>query len=108
VDEVTLGLIIIVLGCVLPSVILGYLIAVKQKRGLIAGWDESKISNPQAYARMIGYSLFALGFLISIVSVLWFLGLVDEIVFTIGLLLASLVPIPFFVLANKKYKLHVS
>ncbi|GAB5387023.1 MAG: hypothetical protein Alis3KO_41460 [Aliiglaciecola sp.] len=107
-DEFTLALVIILMTGALPCMFIGYLIAVKQKRGLIAGWDESKISNPKAYAQLIGYGVFILGILLGVVAIFWHQGLVSEIGLAIGLFLVSLVPIPFLVLANKKYKSHVS
>jgi hypothetical protein len=47
----TLGFIIMLLAGALPCIVLGYFIAVKQQRGLISGWNESKISDPEAYAK---------------------------------------------------------
>ncbi len=107
-DEFTLALLIMLFAVAFPCILGGYLIAIKQKRHLISGWDEAKISNPEAYAKLLGNGLFLLGLLIAIIAFVWYVGLVDEIGMTIALLLASLVPIPFIVIANKKYKSHVS
>lgn len=102
-DKLTLGLTILLLGGALPCIVLGYLIAVKQKRELIAGWDESKVSNPKAFARLIGYSVLSLGILIAVIGGAWHLKLIGEIEMTIYLVIASLLPIPCVVIANKKF-----
>tara|TARA_R110000868_G_scaffold292568_3_gene553098 strand:+ start:2094 stop:2453 length:360 start_codon:yes stop_codon:yes gene_type:complete len=103
-DELMFGIVIMILGGSLPCIIIGYLIAIKQRRHLIAGWDESKVSNPEAYAKLLGHSVLLLGILIGVVAFIWYFGLVDEIGMTVALLLVSLVPIPFIVVANRKYK----
>lgn len=105
-DNLILGLIILFFAGALPCIVFGYLIAVKQKRGLIAGWDESKISNPRAYANLIGYGVLLLGIVISAIGCAWYLGLTDEIGMTVALIVASLIPIPCVVIANKKYGKH--
>ncbi|GAB5386992.1 MAG: hypothetical protein Alis3KO_41150 [Aliiglaciecola sp.] len=107
-DELTIGLVVMIIAGSLPCILVGYLIAVKQKRGLIAGWDESKVSNPEAYAKLLGYSVLLLGVLIALVSFIWYFGLIDEMGVAVALLLVSLVPVPFVFVANKKYKSHVS
>lgn len=105
-DKFTLGLIILFFGGTLPCIVLGYLIAVKQKRELIAGWDKSKVFNPKAFATLIGYSVLFLGIAIFIIGFAWYLGLTDDIGMTIALIIASLIPIPCVVIANKKYANH--
>jgi len=105
-DKQTLGLIILFFGGALPCIVLGYLIAVKQKRGLIAGWDKSKASNPAAFAKLISYSVLSLGIAIFVIGFVWYLGLIDEIGMTIALIIASLIPIPCVVIANKKHAGH--
>ncbi|WP_157812656.1 hypothetical protein [Alteromonas sp. MB-3u-76] len=107
-DGLFFGLIVMVFAGALPCIILGYLIAVKQKRGLIAGWDESKISNPEAYAKLIGFSVLGLGTLIGLIAFIWYLGLVNEIGMTILLCVASLIPIPCVLVANARYGKHGS
>ena len=102
-DGLFFGLILMVFAGALPCIILGYLIAVKQMRGLIAGWDESKISNPEAYAKLVGFSVLVLGALIGLIAFFWFLGLVDDIGMTILLCVASLIPIPCVLIANARY-----
>ena len=107
-DGLFFGLIVMVFAGALPCIILGYLIAVKQKRGLIAGWDESKISNPEAYAKLIGFSVLVLGTLIGLIALIWYFGLVNEIGMTILLCVASIIPIPCVLIANARYGKHGS
>lgn len=71
IDVLLFGSITMVLAGALPCIILGYLIAVKQMRNLIAGWDESKISNPEKFARWIGFSVLMLGVLIELIAFIW-------------------------------------
>jgi hypothetical protein len=107
-DGKFLGLFIMVLFGALPCIVLGYLIAVKQKHGLIAGWDESKISNPTAFGKWVGFSVLALGVCIGLIGVVWFFGLLNEIHMTIALALVSIIPIPCLIIATKRYKQHGS
>lgn len=104
-DEFTLALLIMLFAGAFPSVLGWYLIAIKQKRHLISGFDEAKISHPEAYAKLVGNGLFVMGLLIAGIATCWYLGLVDEIGMTAALLIATFVPILFVVVANKKYKL---
>lgn len=99
----TIGLIIIIFLGALPCIFLWYLIAVKQKRELIAGWNESKVSNPNAYAKLVGYSVFILGILIGITGMAWFVGLLNEIQMVVVIFIISLIPIPYLLIANSKY-----
>lgn len=101
-----LGLLIILLFGALPCIVLGYLIAVKRKYGLIAGWDETKISNPTAFGQWVGFSMLALGVCIGLIGGAWFFGLLDEISMTIALALVSIIPIPCIIIAMNKYKRH--
>ena len=100
------GLAVAVLAGAVPCILLGYLIAVKQKRGLIAGWDESRISRPVAYAQLVGYSLLVLGFLIGALSIIGYLGLLGPNIFALSLLVASSIPIVCVVVANRKYRVN--
>jgi hypothetical protein len=107
-DGLFFGLIIMIFAGALPCIIFGYLIAVKQMRGLIAGWDESKISNPEKFAKWIGYSVLTLGVLIGLIAFIWYWGLVNEIGMTILLCIVSLIPIPCLLIAKARYGEHGS
>lgn len=102
-NELFFGLIVMTIFGTLPCTILGYLIAVKQIRSLIAGWDESKISNPAAYAKWLGYSVFAVGIAIGGISIIWYLGVISEIKLAVLLGTVTLIPIQCLFIANSKY-----
>lgn len=99
-----LGFLIMMFAGALPCIALGYLVAVKQKRGLIAGWDASKISDPKAFAQWIGFSVFALGVAIGAIGCIWYLGWLNDIQMTVALCAVSLIPIPCLLIASAKYK----
>ena len=102
-DWLLAGGIILILFGASPCIFLGYLIAVKQKHSLIAGWDESRISDPKRYASVVGYSVLVLGILLGLIAIAWYLSLIGEIQMTIALLVSSLIPLPCLVYANNKY-----
>lgn len=77
-DEKFIGIIIIILFGALPCIVLGYLIAVKQMHGLIAGWNESKVSNPVAFGKWVGFSVLVDGLCIAGTGLVWYLGLINE------------------------------
>ena len=68
-DNAFLTVIIFIVTGTLPCIVLGYLIAFKQKRSLIAGWDDKLMSNPKLAAQIIGHSATALGVIIAIASI---------------------------------------
>ncbi len=107
-DALFFGLIIMIFAGALPCIVFGYLIAVKQKRGLIAGWDESKISHPEAYAKWVGFSVLILGVLIGLIALIWYLKLISDIGMAIVLCAVSLIPIPCLLVANYRYGKHGS
>jgi hypothetical protein len=107
-DGLFFGLIIMIFAGALPCIIFGYLIAIKQKRWLIAGWDETKISHPEAYAKWVGFSVLIFGVLIGLVALIWYLGLISEIGMAILLGVVSLIPIPCLLIANARYGKHGS
>ena len=102
-DYYALGVLIVYLGAVIPCGVLGFLIAFLGMRNLIAGWDESKVRDPDAYGSVIGWSLLTLSLLLGVIVYVWSAGMVSEIVFTVLVLLASLVPIAGLRYANRRY-----
>ena len=102
-DYYALGVLIVFLGAVIPCGVLGFLIAFLGMRNLIAGWDESKVRDPDAYGSVIGWSLLTLSLLLGVIVYVWSAGMVSEIVFTVLVLLASLVPIAGLRYANRRY-----
>jgi hypothetical protein len=100
------GFIIINMAVALLCITLGYLIAVKQKRGLIAGWDESKFSNPEAFAKWVGFSVLILGVLIGLIALTSYLELISENVAAMLVVVVSLLPIPCVLIASARYLKH--
>lgn len=95
-------LLIFLLG-VLPSVILGYLIAVQQKRHLIAGWDESKVANPKAFAKLLGGSILFLGIGLGFIAIGKECGFMSDLQYVTALLVLTFIPILCLIIAKKKY-----
>ncbi|WP_027671650.1 hypothetical protein [Rheinheimera baltica] len=52
------------LFCGIPFMVMGYLIGVKQKRNLLASWDDSSYSDPVLVGKIMGASVFIMGLLI--------------------------------------------
>ena len=94
---------IILLAAVLPSFILGYLVAIKQKRNLIAGWNEQKVKNPEAFARSIGYSLIMMGAILGLLLFVAQFGTISVPLFVILVVLPTIIPAVGVVYAKSKY-----
>ena len=103
-NELTLGFIFIVFGGALPCIVIGFLIAVKQQRKWIAGWEEKKFAQPEAYANLLGYGVLVLGMLLAIIGFAWYRQLLDETSMSMAILIASLIPLACVMIANKKYR----
>ena len=101
--ESNLGALIMILGGFFPCAFLGYLIGVKQIRGLIAGWDESKISSPETFAKLIGYSLIVTGVGIGILALFVLRQAISEDSLVILLLLLSALPVIAAIYGNIRY-----
>ena len=84
--------------------ILGYLIAIKQKRHLIAGWDESKITNPAAFANMVGGSILFEGCAFAAISLAEGAGIISDVYFVSALFAIVIMPIVVLVIAVKRYR----
>lgn len=65
-DNTFLISIVFIVTCAFPCIVIGYLVAIKQKRNLIAGWDDALVSNPKLVAQIIGHSVTVLGIIIGI------------------------------------------
>ncbi|MDO6445323.1 hypothetical protein Q4493_05980 [Colwellia sp. 1_MG-2023] len=92
-DEFMLGGLIVLFTAVLPCLVLGFLIAFQGRRGLISGWQEDKISDPEKGGRIIGTSLMVMAVLLAIVTLLWFLHFFTEDELVYFILPCALVPI---------------
>ena len=87
-----------------PCALIAWVIGVKQHRHILAGYDESKINNPEAYARVIAVGVFSMGGVTALTFIIWGLGGFSLGEFISALLLASFSLIPFLIFANSKYK----
>jgi len=87
-NEFTLGGIIVFFTAVFPCLICGYLIAFHGRRGLISGWSDSKVTNPESGGKIIGISLIIMAILLGLVTTLWI-----DLFFTDADVIYSLIPI---------------
>ena len=101
--ESNLGALIMILGGFIPCAFFGYLIGVKQIRGLTAGWDESKISSPEIFAKLIGYSLIATGVGIGILALFVWQQAISEGTLIMLLVLLSALPVIAAIYGNIRY-----
>lgn len=51
-------------------IVLGYLIAVKKKMALIAGYSEKQVNDKQGLAKLVGYFTIAIGIVTAIMPIL--------------------------------------
>ncbi|GAA6204982.1 DUF3784 domain-containing protein [Thalassotalea sp. SU-HH00458] len=92
-DEFTLSGLLVLFSAVLPCLVLGYFIAFQGRRGLIAGWQEDKISDPEKAGRIIGISLMIMSVILAIITLLWFLHFFTEDELIYYLLPTTLLPL---------------
>lgn len=52
----------------LPFLILGYLVAIKKKTSIIAGWDESNVKDPDSYAKVFGWTGIFCGLFLAVTT----------------------------------------
>jgi hypothetical protein len=69
VDNTFLIAIVFIVTCALPCIVIGCLVAFKQKRILIAGWDDKLVTNPKLVAQIIGHSVTTLGIITAIAAI---------------------------------------
>jgi hypothetical protein len=77
-DEFTIEALFILFVAVLPCGISGYLIAFKERRGLISGYTEDNFCNPQAFGKSVGLSLIFLSICLTGIAYYWHLKAVTE------------------------------
>jgi|GEM_PF-5343980 len=49
----------------LPFLACGYLVAIKKRTSIIAGWDENNVRDPEGYARAFGWTGILCGFFLA-------------------------------------------
>ncbi len=92
-----------VIFVVLPCAISGYLIAVKQRRGLIFGWNDDSFINPKKAATVIGHILILLSVIILIYSILYAFELLPKYLLNFFFMIIIALPIGSQVYIHKKY-----
>lgn len=102
-SESAVTVIFVFFTAVLPCLIFGYLIAFRNRRGLIAGWSDSKVSKPKASGRIIGISLMVMAVLIAIVTLLWSAKLIAASALAYYLIPITLIPLFGVVYINLKF-----
>lgn len=103
-DEKLIAFIIVLVTASIPCVVLGYLIAIKEKHALISGWNAKRISNAKAYGQWIGFSTMLLGLLLLFVTGMWYANFITENTLVIALITASLLPVLCAIIAKIKYQ----
>ena len=88
----------------LPCILFGYLIAIKRKWHLIAGWDESKVTNPAAFANMVGGSILFEGITLSAISIAEGTGVISDTIMISALLAIVMIPIVVLIIATRRYR----
>lgn len=104
-DEFTLGGLIVLLTAVLPCLVFGYLIAFQGRRGLISGWNDNKVSDPEKGGRIIGISLIIMSVLLGVIVILWFLRFFTEEELIYYLLPSTLLPLIAAIYVKIKFRL---
>ncbi len=87
----------------LPFLLFGYLIAIKKKTSLIAGWDNSSVSDPDRVAIVIGWSAILCGIGLAITAYLFSATTLSALGFVLSLIAAVAVQLVAAVFCKLKY-----
>jgi hypothetical protein len=104
-DEFTLGGLLVLVTAVMPCLVFGYLIAFQGRRGLISGWNDKKVSDPEKCGRIIGISLMVMAVLLGIVTILWFMMFFTEEELIYYLLPSTLLPLVVSIYVKIKFRI---
>ena len=96
------GLIVLICA-VLPCLICGYLIAFRDRRYLISGWNDSKYSDPEGAAKTVGISLMLMAFLLAVITLFWCIQVITETVLIYCIVPVSIVPILALIYAKTRF-----
>jgi hypothetical protein len=96
------ALFLIVFGA-LPCFISGFFMAIKQKRGLIASWNDNWFSDPVKAANILGYSMFVCSFILLLSSISLWLKLIIAAQLQYFFILLALVLMGSFAYIKLKY-----
>lgn len=104
-SEVQLTAVILILLAALPVALSAWYIEKKKNYHLISGWDASKISDADAYVKLICRGLYGFALLTAIVTLGPFLFEMSTLAFAAALAFAPLMPLVFYITkANKLYR----
>lgn len=101
-DFITTGLLFLVSG--LPFLVCGYLIAVKGKTSLIAGWNEEEVADPRSYARVLGWTGILCGVFLGISAYVYSAGVISIFLFLGSLLIAAFVQVLAAAFCSRRYR----
>ncbi|MDG1753136.1 MAG: hypothetical protein P8I03_15980 [Thalassotalea sp.] len=105
-DEFMFGGLIVLVTAVLPCLVFGYLIAFQGRRGLISGWNDNKVSEPEKGGRIIGISLIIMSVLLAIITILWFVRFFTEEELTYYLLPTISLPLIAAIYVKIKFRIN--
>jgi len=71
-----------------PFLFCGYLIAIKKKTSIIAGWDDSNIKDPHSYAKVFGWTGILIGSLLGGCSFLFAANTISIVMFFTALMMS--------------------
>ena len=105
-DEFMFGGLIVLVTAVFPCLVFGYLIAFQGRRGLISGWNDNKVSEPEKGGRIIGISLIIMSVLLAIITILWFVRFFTEEELTYYLLPTISLPLIAAIYVKIKFRIN--
>lgn len=91
------------LFAVLPCAVAGYFISVKQKRGLISGWNDEKYNDPEKAATVLGNILMLLSIIILIFSLLFSYEMLPKSSINYFVMVIIVLPVGALIYVHNKY-----
>ena len=88
-DLITASILFTVSG--LPFFACGYLVAIKKRTSIIAGWDDSNIKDPESYANVFGWTGILCGLFLAISAYVFSANAISSYVFVSSIVLAVIV-----------------
>jgi len=107
-DNTFLISIVFIVICAIPCIVIGYLVAIKQKRTLIAGWDDALVSNPKLVAQIIGHSVTILGIIIALAVISTATGYLTFTQYGVALCFGVTLPLLASLYTNIRYSVDRS
>ena len=101
--DISYIILVISIVSAVPLLVIGYLIAIKQKLNLINGVDFSKLSDTSAFARILGHSITLTGVLMIVISMLLYMGIINLISYGVILMVFGTLPLQGLFFAMRRY-----